>query len=114
MPDSPRGRSSAGTDFAAYVQSDQFRADLEEAQRLVQAGDTEGLAAFASRNVEARAALAASRIRGLRTFYVKATVTTRIEATDNGEAMQELCNRLHYGVVNGAYDVNTVDAEPVE
>lgn len=47
------------------------------------------------------------------TWYVKATVTTRLKAHTQGEALQELCNRLHDGVLRNDYDVNTVDAERV-
>lgn len=40
-----------------------LKADIEEASRLLKAGDTEGLAAFAARNSTARAKEAAERIR---------------------------------------------------
>ena len=50
------------------------------------------------------------------TWFVKATVTAQIKARGQGEAMQELCDRLVRGDERGApfdYEVNTVDAERI-
>jgi hypothetical protein len=71
-PPSPQSRHFKSADDArAHVQSDAFKADLAEAQRLVQEGDLEGLAAFASRDVDERARLAAARTRG--TLFIEVT-----------------------------------------
>lgn len=50
------------------------------------------------------------------TWFVKATVTAQIKASDQGAAMQEMCDRLASSDPRGApsdYGVNTVDAERV-
>jgi anti-sigma factor RsiW len=56
-----------GDDWRAYAESDAFKRDLAEAQRLIRANDEEGIAAFLSRDVEERAREAATRARKRKT-----------------------------------------------
>ena len=79
-----------------YARSPKFKEDLAEASRLIKEGDLEGLARFASRNVEQRAKDAAERIRGeskpehpaIKTY--RRTLTYEVKAVSRDAAAHHL------------------------